>query len=293
LLVGSTIRIQWVALDDKGLQSQRVEFSSDGNSFNTIATLNGTARSFDWRVPAILTASARIRITVLDGVNLPVSTVNVLPFAIVQGPPDTTAPAVTLLSHGGEAPIGGGLSTTIKWRESDNVGVIRRVIELSTDKGSTFQPLATLDYPASSDAQSYDWPVPADLMDTKAQLRITVYDGAGNSAVGLSQNSFEIWPMPIINEAQYFEGDKPELVLSGRNFRPGETEIWVDGVQLKKIRFDERYYTGEGTSKKVSSVDKKLSKRFPDRTWVKIEVRIPRTGQVSPQLEFKRKIPGS
>ena len=290
-LVGSTIRIRWSASDDKGITSQRVEFSPDGNAYSTIATLDGNARNFDWRVPGFPTTNGRIRVTVLDGVNLPVSTVNAVPFEIMHGPPDLTAPTVTLLSHNGGSAVGGGLPSTIKWRESDNVGVLRRVIELSTDKGSTFHEITTLIAPSSGDQQTYEWPVPADLSDDKAKLRITVYDDAGNSAQAVSQNAFEIWPMPIINSAIYFEGDKAELQLSGRNFRIDETEIWVDGVQLKKIRFDSKYFTGDGMSKKVSSVDKKLHRRFPDRTWVKIEVRIPTTGQISPQLEFKRKIP--
>src|SRR5262249_40748087 len=53
-IVGSTVRIQWTASDDKGLQSQRVEFSADGNSFTLIAPLDGNARSFDWKVPQLI-----------------------------------------------------------------------------------------------------------------------------------------------------------------------------------------------------------------------------------------------
>ncbi|HSB11546.1 MAG TPA: S8 family serine peptidase, partial [Blastocatellia bacterium] len=261
--VGSTFRILWSASDDKGIQSQKVEFSPDGVSFSTIANLNGSARSFDWRVPGWPTSSARIRVTALDGVNLPVSSMTASPFEIVNGPPDTTPPAVTLLSHNGDAPVGGGLVSSIQWRETDNVGVIRRVIEVSTDNGFTFQEIITTVAPGSGDTQSYDWQVPAELMSVKGRMRITVYDGAGNSATTTSRDKFEIWPMPIINEVTYNEGDRAEVELKGRNFRPGETEIWVDGVQLKKIRFDDKYSTGDGTFKKVSSVDKKLNKRFP------------------------------
>lgn len=291
--VGSSLRISWSASDDKGIQSQKVEFSPDGVSFSTIANLNGSARSFDWRVPGWPTSGARIRVTAVDGVNLPVSSLNASPFEIVNGPPDTTPPTVTLLSHNGDAPVGGGTISSIKWRESDNVGVLHRVIEISTDNGSTFQEIVSMTAPGSGDTQSYDWQVPTDLQSVKARLRITVYDGAGNSAATSSRARLEIWPMPIINEAAYVEGDRPELQLKGRNFRTDETEIWVDGTQLKKIRFDDKYSTGDGTFKKVSSVDKKLNKRFPNRKWVKIEVRLPKTGQVSPTFDFKRKAPQS
>jgi hypothetical protein len=290
-LVGSTIRIQWNASDDKGIQSQKVEFSPDGVSFNTIATLDGKARSFDWQVPGWPTSSARIRVTVLDGVNLPVSSVNASPFEIVNGPPDTTPPAVTLLSHNGADPVGGGLSSSIKWRESDNVGVLRRVIELSIDNGNTFQQIVSLTGPSGGDTQSYEWPVPADMGTGRAKVRITVFDGAGNSALAASKGNFEIWPMPIINDAIFTEGDKPELELVGRNFRGDETEMWVDGTPLRKIRWKDKYFTGNTTYKRISSADKKLGKRVPDRTWVKIDVRLPKTGQISPTFEFRRKKP--
>jgi hypothetical protein len=290
-IVGSTVRIQWNSSDDKGIQSQKVEFSSDNVSFNPIAELDGKARSFDWKVPGLPTSSGRIRVSVSDGVNLPASAVNASPFHIVNGPPDTTPPTVTLLSHNGTDPVGGGLTSQIKWKEADNVGVIRRVIELSFDNGNTFQQIASLSAPGVGDSQSYDWQVPVDLAAGKAKVRITVFDGAGNSAVATSKAFFEIWPMPIINDAIFTEGDRPEFELAGRNFRDGETEIWVDGAPLKKIQFKDRYFTGNTTYKRVSSTDKKVSKRVPDRTWVKVSVRLSTTGQVCPAFDFRRKRP--
>ncbi len=290
-LVGSTVRIQWTASDDKGLQSQRVEFSPDGNSFTLIAALDGKARSLDWKVPQLITTAARIRVTVLDGVNLPVSSINPNPFAIENGPPDTTPPSVTLLSHNSTDPVGGGLPSSIKWKESDNVGVVRRVIEISDDNGNSFQQIASLTGPLSGDTQTYDWQVPADLWTGKAKVRITVYDGAGNTATAASRDNFEVWPMPIINDVTFTEGNRPQLDLAGRYFRADETEIWVDGVWVGRIQYSDKYFTGNGTYKHITSLDKKLNKRVPDRTWVKIDVRIPRTGQISPAFEFRRKKP--
>ena len=71
----------------------------------------------------------------------------------------------------------------------------------------------------------------------------------------------------------------------------GETEIWVSGLALKKLRYEEKHLTGDGMYKRVTSVDKKLTKRVPDRTWVKFEIRVPRTGQLSPGFDFKRRKP--
>jgi len=293
LLVGSTIRIQWSASDDKGIQSQRVEFSPDNVSFSPIALLDGNARTYDWRVPGWPTTTARIRITALDGVNLPSSSMNSTPFEIVNGPPDTTPPTVTLLSHNGTDPVGGGLTSSIKWREADNVGVLRRVVEISSDNGNTYEKIADLTAPSIGDTQSFDWQVPVDMDSQKAKVRITVYDGAGNSAAAASKNNFDIWAMPIVNGVTYTEGDKPQFDLAGRNFRVSESEIWVDDMPLKKLQYEDRYFTGNNTYKHVSSFDKKLNKRVPDRTWVKVVVKLPRTGQESPAFDFRRKRPSS
>ena len=289
--VGNTIRIQWGASDDKGLTSQKVEFSPDGTSFSPIATLDGNARSFDWKIPGWPTTAARIRITVLDGVNLPVSSVGASAFEIVNGPPDTTPPAVTLLSHNTEDPIGAGVSSSIRWRETDNVGVLRRVIEFSLDNGNTYREITSNTAPSSGETQSYVWSVSAETISNKAKIRVTVYDGAGNSSTAASNKNFEIWPMPIINDAVFTDGTKPSIELQGRNFRPGESEIWVGDLALKKLKYDDRYLITSGMYKRVSSVDKKLTKRIPDRTWVTFEIRVPRTGQVSPKFEFRRKKP--
>src|SRR5207302_98963 len=55
ITVGSFLRVLWDASDDKGIQSQRVEFSADGLTYNLIGAVDGNARQFDWRVPAIPT----------------------------------------------------------------------------------------------------------------------------------------------------------------------------------------------------------------------------------------------
>lgn len=111
--------------------------------------------------------------------------------------------------------------------------------------------------------QSYDWQVPVDMDTQKAKVRITVYDGASNSAAAESKKNFNVWPMPIINFAVYNEGEKPEFEVAGRNYRAAETEVWVDDVLLKKIQFQDKYLTGNGMYKRLSSFDKKLNKRVP------------------------------
>jgi subtilisin family serine protease len=291
LRVGTFMRIAWDASDDKKITAQKIEFSADGTNFSVIANLDATPRSFDWRIPSVPTTNARIRVTALDGVNLPVSSVNATPFEVLIGEPDNTPPSVVLLSPNTQTTAGGGLTMPIRWREADNVGVIQRIIELSTDNGATFETIGTVFGPGSADVQNFDWEIPIELETDKAKARVTVIDGSGNSASAVSNGKFDVWPLPIINEVEYLDGDKPELRLGGRFFRNDETEIWVDGKKLKKIRFEGRYYTGNGTSKKVSSIDKKVKKRVPLHQEVTIEVRLPASGQVSPAFVYKRRRP--
>ncbi|HKP84632.1 MAG TPA: S8 family serine peptidase [Blastocatellia bacterium] len=291
LTVGNIVRILWDASDDKGIQSQRIDFAADGTTFNTIGAVGGQARNFDWRIPSIPTPLGKIRITALDGVNLPVSSINSTPFEIAAGPPDNTPPQVLLVSPNTKTTVGGGQILNINWKETDNVGVIQRVIELSTNNGSTFQQIISLTAPSSGQNQNYDWLIPITLASDNAKVRLTIYDGAGNAASVTSSGKFDIWPLPIITQVDYNEGDKDELELTGRNFRKGETEIYVDGKLLKKVFYESKFLQSDGTYIKVKSKDKKINKRVPLRVDVMVEVKLPLTGQVSPGFAFKRKRP--
>ncbi len=296
LMVGDLVRILWDASDDKEIQSQRVEFSSDnGVTYNTIAVLNGTARTFDWKIPSFPTPFGRIKVTALDGVNLPVSSVSANPFEIVNGPPDTSPPDVLLLSPNTDTVLGGGTVATIKWTENDNVGVVQRVIELSTDNGTTFQRIISLIAPSSGEQQSYDWQVPAPLDTTKGKVRITLYDGAGNSATVTSAGKFEVWPLPIITEVDFDPegGKKGQLQVFGRNFRMNQTNIYVDGQKMKKLVFNEKCDSSTNICKRISSNDKKMNKRVPEGKFVNVIVVVPKTGQTTPEFSYKRKKPKS
>ncbi|MFL6212362.1 MAG: S8 family serine peptidase [Blastocatellia bacterium] len=115
ITVGSFLRVLWDASDDKGIQSQRVEFSADGLTYNLIGAVDGSTRQFDWRVPAIPTPVARIRVIAQDGVNLPVSSLSPAPFEIINGPPDNIPPTVLVTAPNQRTTIGGGQKLTIQW----------------------------------------------------------------------------------------------------------------------------------------------------------------------------------
>jgi hypothetical protein len=294
LVAGHIVRILWDASDDKGILSQKVEFSSDaGATFTLLASLDGNARSLDWHVPDLPTHFGRVRITALDGVNLPISSASRDNFELVTGPPDMSPPSVQLLSPTGDSLVGGGTTTQIKWTEDDDVGVTRRVLELSLDAGNTFQTLASVTGPGSGEQQSYGWEVPASPTSTKCKVRITVFDGAGNSATATSLARFEIWALPIIKSIDLVTNKKGkgELQISGRDFRLGETEVYADGTKLSKVKFTEKCDSDTGICRRLSSLDKKLNKKVPEGQFTKFVVVLPRTGQASPVFSWKRKKP--
>lgn len=294
LMVGNLVRVSWDASDDKAIISQRVEFSSNnGTSYDLIASLDGSARSFDWHIPDLQTTGGRIRVTAFDGVNLPSTSTSPASFQIEIGAPDTVAPALTIVSPTGTTEIGGGTKIPIKWKETDNIGVIRRLLEYSGDNGNTYQEMVQIVAPSSGEQQEFIWEVPVALStDGGGRIRITVYDGAGNATSKVSTGRFTVWPLPIVTDAAYTttaEG-KGSLDIFGRNIRKGNTEVYADGILLNKIKF-----TGscdeDGRCKKLTSLDKKIKNRFPEGQFVNIQLKIASTGQASPTFEFKRKKP--
>jgi len=291
IISGSPVRIQWQSTAATAVTSQKVEFSADGGmSFQTLSVLDGAAHSLDWVAPQLPTTHARIRVTALTGKTLPVWSSSPGDFEIDIGPPDSTPPFVSLLTPANGDILGGGTQAPISWTESDNVGVVKRVIEMSADGGGTFQQIAVITGPGIGGTQTYSWQVPAGLSTTTGTVRISVYDGANNSAVAASPGKFQVWALPVITSADYIsqKGGSAELILSGSGFRSGETQVYADDVPLKKISFPSKFDNGDGTYARLVSDDKKLNKRLPPGAFVAIVVKLARTGQVSPPFQFKR-----
>src|SRR5262249_45545117 len=106
---GSVAQIAWIASDDKGILSQKVEVSIDGGmTYSLLATPGVSLHSFNWLLPEIPTTHARIKITVYDGVNLPVSAETYSDFEIDPGPPDSTPPTVGKVAPSTNAIVPGG-----------------------------------------------------------------------------------------------------------------------------------------------------------------------------------------
>jgi hypothetical protein len=285
---GSVLPIAWSAGDDKGIVSQKVEASIDGGiSYNAIASLDGTASSFSWLVTDIHASHARVKVTSYDGVNLPVSAESAN-FEIDPGPPDSTPPSVVVVSPSGGSLIAGGSAFTVTWMEADNVGVVKRAGALSTDGGRSFNDIFNIVAPSTGAQQSYSWQVPAALSTDQGALRMTVWDGAGNSAAATS-GPFQVWGLPVINSVSFNPdgGPRGELIINGKNFRKDETQVLVNGASLKRLSFQNPDGTS-GAFSEIVSADPKIRKRIPAGQTVEIVVTNARTGQTSAAFEFTR-----
>jgi subtilisin family serine protease len=291
LVSGSAVQLQWSSSDDTGITSQRIDFSSDGGvTYTTLASVAASVQDMLWVVPQIATTTAKIRITATDGVNLPVSASNASDFEIDVGPPETTPPTVSLAFPTGTQVVGGGNALTINWTESDNIGVVNRVVQLSTDGGASFQQIATVPGPSLSHQQSYQWQVPASFSTDEGVLQVTVFNGAGISASSSSPGQFQIWALPVVTSASYMtlKKGKAELLIDGRNFRKGQAGVFVNGIELSKLTFKSPV-SGSVTFGRIVSNDKKLQKDVPSGQFSTLVVKVAAANQASPDFEFKRK----
>ncbi|MBL8150369.1 MAG: hypothetical protein JNN15_10635, partial [Blastocatellia bacterium] len=102
---------------------------------------------------------------------------------------DTVVPTVTVGTPNGGETINAGSQVTINWTSSDNIGVTRHDIALSTDGGSTFP--VSIANGLQGNAQSFVWSVPQ--IDTaQARIRVTAIDDAANRGADASDNNFRI-----------------------------------------------------------------------------------------------------
>lgn len=85
-------------------------------------------------------------------------------------------PVVFLLNQLAGETLDPNTTLELQWISDDDVAVVSIDLELSTDAGDTFTPIAL----TIADSGSYNWNVP-DVGTTEAVIRITAYDTPGNT----------------------------------------------------------------------------------------------------------------
>ena len=159
---------------------------------------NGDPLTFEWNdesnhilgtsavvTPVIPLGVHSITLTVSDGQSAPA--VDTISVAVV----DTTPPAVTVVSPNGGNKIYTGTPTILEWTASDGAsGLGSFDVYLSTDAGVTYgaTPICA---GVSGSLRSCTWTSPTPVT-SKARIRVTARDAAGNSASDSSNANFTI-----------------------------------------------------------------------------------------------------
>ena len=99
------------------------------------------------------------------------------------------APLVRLISPNGGETIPANTTLNIMWDVAKGNDLRDQQIELSTDGGATYHPLALRLAP---DVRSFEWDVPLVLHSTTTRLRVSALDRAGNESIDASDADFSI-----------------------------------------------------------------------------------------------------
>lgn len=174
----TTQPITWTSHDFTG--NVKIEYSTNGGiSWTTIIASTGNTGSYNWTVPAVTSASCRIRISdATDGDPMDTSNAD---FSIIPEPVElrVTSP------NGGEIWLVNSVQT-ITWT-SDYTGNVK--IELSLDGGISWQNIIS----STLNDGAYDWTV---IDFPSAQCRVRISDAADGDPTDMSNANFEIVPIP-------------------------------------------------------------------------------------------------
>jgi hypothetical protein len=188
--------------------------------------------------------------------------------------------SVSLSNPAGREVVYAGFVETFHWASGGDQ-IANFALELSTDGGATFVPIAT---GIDREALRYDWSVPSGLVADDARLRIVAATNAGLKVTDTADGRLEIRPSggPTIKKVK-FKRDK--LVVTGR--LPGEyAKIVVDDVELETT-----YLIGRvdgNTTKRLFGVDSRIETLVPRGVAVRIRVVDTRTGLSTSEVTFTR-----
>ena len=107
---------------------------------------------------------------------------------VLTGPPGRHGDHTGISAASGEI-IPGNSTITIAWEVGQGGDLLDQQIELSTDGGATYQPLALR---LSPDIRLYEWDIPLALHSTQTRLHVAALDRAGNEGADASDGDFSI-----------------------------------------------------------------------------------------------------
>lgn len=163
LLKGSsTINITFTESDLNGLQSNKLQYASDGVTFADIVT--SASSPYTWTIPAHNTSNAKIRFISTDMAGNSNSKTSST-FTI-----DSTPPIITISNL--PTSIRGGIAQNITFTQSDLNGVLNNKLQYAVD-GINFVDIV------SNATSPYSWNIPTHNTSA-AKIKLIATDNAGN-----------------------------------------------------------------------------------------------------------------
>ncbi|HIC89694.1 MAG TPA: hypothetical protein EYP04_09885 [Anaerolineae bacterium] len=101
---------------------------------------------------------------------------------------DNEAPVVTLIYPNGGEGLRAGNEIQINWSATDNIGVTKIDLWISSDGGESYKPIA-------SDLENlppYIWLIPDSVASGACKVKVIAYDAAFNFSEDVSDGTFEI-----------------------------------------------------------------------------------------------------
>lgn len=186
---GQPLNIVWQTTDTRTITKHDISLSTDGGltfPLTLASGLAGTAQQFTGIVPMLNSSQAQVQVTATNNAQAS-GRGRSNSFSIDSG--DKVVPTVVVKSPNGQETLNAGSQFMINWSASDNVGITRQDITLSTDGGKTFPTTIATGLPGN--AQTFLWTVPA-LDTNQAQVRVTAFDTSGNVGLANSAQNFTI-----------------------------------------------------------------------------------------------------
>ena len=181
--------VKWEASDDIIVSNIALYYSIDnGINYIAIDTTEVNDSSYTWTLPNTPSNECKLKIIARDGVGNTATDISDGTFTIA----DSTKPTVQVISPNGGEMLGIGLTDTIRFSISDNVGVSYYKIFFSSNNGISYKLIDSL----SSIQNSYIWNVPI-LFSNECLVKIIVADSSGNIGEDISNSTFEITDLTV------------------------------------------------------------------------------------------------
>ena len=124
---------------------------------------------------------------------------------------DNEAPSVTLIYPNGGEWLQAGNEIQINWSATDNIGVTKIDLWISSDGGETFKLIAS----DLENSPPYNWLIPDSVVSGACKVKVIAYDAAFNFSEDMSDGTFEINP-----------ASNPTTMISTEYGPPAEANVW-------------------------------------------------------------------